>query len=93
MQFNTLAQAACGFTTFPIEELRQLAHVLVDQIRTTSDRSKIKIIDRSCRGMVASLDPHSAYLDKKAYELRKGTQGKFVGLGSKRSGWKTAMWK
>jgi carboxyl-terminal processing protease len=32
--------------------------------------------------MVASLDPHSAYLDKKAYrELREGTQGKFVGLG------------
>ena len=32
--------------------------------------------------MVASLDPHSAYLDKKAYrELREGTEGKFVGLG------------
>jgi carboxyl-terminal processing protease len=32
--------------------------------------------------MVASLDPHSAYLDKKAFkELREGTQGKFVGLG------------
>jgi carboxyl-terminal processing protease len=32
--------------------------------------------------MVASLDPHSAYLDKKAFkELRESTQGKFVGLG------------
>ena len=32
--------------------------------------------------MVASLDPHSAYLDKKAYrEMQESMQGRFVGLG------------
>ena len=41
-----------------------------------------KLITEAISGMVASLDPHSAYLDKKAYaELREGSQGKFVGLG------------
>jgi len=41
-----------------------------------------KLLTEAISGMVASLDPHSAYLDKKAFkELREGTQGKFVGLG------------
>jgi carboxyl-terminal processing protease len=41
-----------------------------------------KLLTEEISGMVASLDPHSAYLDKKAFkELREGTQGKFVGLG------------
>jgi carboxyl-terminal processing protease len=41
-----------------------------------------KLLTDAISGMVASLDPHSAYLDQKAYrELREGTEGKFVGLG------------
>ncbi|MGZ3236535.1 MAG: S41 family peptidase, partial [Burkholderiaceae bacterium] len=41
-----------------------------------------KLLTDAISGMVASLDPHSAYLDKKAFkELRESTQGKFVGLG------------
>jgi carboxyl-terminal processing protease len=41
-----------------------------------------KLLTEAIAGMVASLDPHSAYLDQKAYaELREGSEGKFVGLG------------
>jgi carboxyl-terminal processing protease len=41
-----------------------------------------KLLTEAISGMVSSLDPHSAYLDKKAFkELREGTQGRFVGLG------------
>jgi carboxyl-terminal processing protease len=50
-----------------------------DYVENVEDR---KLLTEAISGMVASLDPHSAYLDKKAFkELREGTQGKFVGLG------------
>ncbi len=67
----------------PLDELRQLADVFglikSDYVETVEDK---KLLTEAISGMVASLDPHSAYLDKKAFrELREGTQGKFVGLG------------
>ena len=41
-----------------------------------------KLINDAIAGMVASLDPHSQYFDKKSYkEFREGTTGKFVGVG------------
>ena len=41
-----------------------------------------KLINDAISGMVASLDPHSQYFDKKSYkEFREGTTGKFVGVG------------
>jgi carboxyl-terminal processing protease len=50
-----------------------------DYVEQVDDK---KLLTEAISGMVASLDPHSAYLDKKAYkELREGTMGKFVGLG------------
>jgi len=63
--------------------LRQLADVFglikSDYVESVEDK---KLLTEAISGMVASLDPHSAYLDKKAFkELREGTQGKFVGLG------------
>ncbi|MGE5622044.1 MAG: S41 family peptidase, partial [Bacillota bacterium] len=66
-----------------LEELRQLADVFglikSDYVEQVEDK---KLLTEAISGMVASLDPHSAYLDKKAFkELREGTQGKFVGLG------------
>ena len=82
MQFDALAQRNAG-TPLPIEELRQLADVFglikSDYVEPVEDK---KLLTEAISGMVASLDPHSAYLDKKAFkELREGTQGKFVGLG------------
>ncbi|MGB4346706.1 MAG: S41 family peptidase [Burkholderiaceae bacterium] len=82
MQFDALAQKNSG-APLPIEELRQLADVFglikSDYVEVVEDK---KLLTEAISGMVASLDPHSAYLDKKAFkELREGTQGKFVGLG------------
>lgn len=82
IQFDALAQKNAG-TPLPIEELRQLADVFglikTDYVESIEDK---KLLTEAISGMVASLDPHSAYLDKKAFkELREGTQGKFVGLG------------
>ncbi|WP_151447958.1 S41 family peptidase [Lacisediminimonas profundi] len=82
MQFDALAQRSAG-TPLPVDELRQLADVFglikTDYVESVEDK---KLLTEAISGMVASLDPHSAYLDKKAFkELREGTQGKFVGLG------------
>ncbi len=82
MQFDAMAQKSAE-SPLPIEELRQLADVFglikSDYVETVEDK---KLLTEAISGMVASLDPHSAYLDKKAFkELREGTQGKFVGLG------------
>jgi carboxyl-terminal processing protease len=81
MQFEASAQKSAS--TLPLEELRQLADVFglikTDYVESVEDK---KLLTEAISGMVASLDPHSAYLDKKAFkELREGTQGKFVGLG------------
>ena len=82
MQFSAIAQKPVG-SDMPIDELRQLADVYglikSDYVESVEDK---KLLTDAISGMVASLDPHSAYLDKKAYrELREGTEGKFVGLG------------
>ncbi len=82
MQFDAMAQKNAG-SPLPVEELRQLADVFglikSDYVESVEDK---KLLTEAITGMVASLDPHSAYLDKKAFkELREGTQGKFVGLG------------
>ncbi len=82
MQFDAMAQKNAG-APLPVDELRQLADVFglikSDYVENVEDK---KLLTEAISGMVASLDPHSAYLDKKAFkELREGTQGKFVGLG------------
>ena len=82
VQFSALAQKTAG-SPLPVEELRQLADVFglikSDYVEPVEDN---KLLTEAISGMVASLDPHSAYLDKKSFkELREGTQGKFVGLG------------
>jgi len=50
-----------------------------------------KLITDAIAGMVASLDPHSQYFDKKSFkEFREGTTGRFVGVGieiSTEDGW------
>jgi len=82
LQFSAMAQKPAD-PPLPLEELRQLADVFglikSDYVEPVEDK---KLLTEAISGMVASLDPHSAYLDKKAYaELREGSQGKFVGLG------------
>jgi carboxyl-terminal processing protease len=67
----------------PLEELQQLAAVFgmvkSDYVEPVDER---KLITEAISGMVASLDPHSQYFDKKSFkEFSEGTSGKFVGVG------------
>jgi carboxyl-terminal processing protease len=82
LQFSAMAQKTAE-PPLPLAELRQLADVFglikSDYVEPVEDK---KLLTEAIAGMVASLDPHSAYLDQKAYaELREGSEGKFVGLG------------
>ena len=77
------AVARGGLAPLPLEELQQLANVFgmvkTDYVEPVDDK---KLISDAITGMVASLDPHSAYFDKKSFkEFREGTSGRFVGVG------------
>jgi carboxyl-terminal processing protease len=63
----------------PLEELQQLAAVFgmvkTDYVEPVDEK---KLITDAISGMVASLDPHSQYFDKKTFkEFREGTTGPF----------------
>jgi len=67
----------------PLEELQQLAAVFgmvkTDYVDPVDEK---KLITDAIGGMVAGLDPHSQYFDKKTFkEFREGTSGRFVGVG------------
>ena len=67
----------------PLEELQQLAAVFsmikTDYVEPVDEH---KLITDAISGMVAGLDPHSQYFDKKSFkEFREGTSGRFVGVG------------
>ena len=77
------AVARAGMAPLPLEELQQLAAVFgmvkTDYVEPVDEK---KLITDAISGMVASLDPHSVYFDKKSYkEFREGTSGRFVGVG------------
>ena len=83
VQLSAFAQRAGGIPTLPLEELRQLADVYgliqTDYVEKVEGK---KLLSQAIGGMVASLDPHSMYLDKEAFrELRESVEGKFVGVG------------
>ena len=67
----------------PVDDIRTLVEVLhkikSDYVEAVDDK---KLIENAMRGMLAGLDPHSAYLDADDYEdLQEGTSGEFGGLG------------
>ncbi len=73
---NTLAP-------LPLEELQQLAAVF-DRVKSeyVEPVDEKKLISDAIAGMVAGLDPHSQYFDKKSYkDFREETGGKFIGIG------------
>ncbi|QHI99430.1 PDZ domain-containing protein [Xylophilus rhododendri] len=81
VSLQTVARGA--MTPLPLEELQQLAAVYgmvkTDYVEPVDDK---KLISDAISGMVASLDPHSQYFDKKSFkEFREGTSGRFVGVG------------
>ena len=81
VSLQTVARGA--MTPLPLEEIQQLSAVFglikTDYVEPVDDR---KLITDAIGGMVASLDPHSQYFDKKSFkEFREGTTGRFVGVG------------
>ncbi|MCF1182396.1 S41 family peptidase [Marichromatium gracile] len=67
----------------PLDELRTFAEVFgrikTDYVESVADG---ELLESAIRGMLAGLDPHSAYLDAEEYrDLRVGTSGEFGGLG------------
>jgi carboxyl-terminal processing protease len=79
-QISATAQQSA---TLPLDELRLFSTVFGsikrDYVEPMEDK---KLITDAVKGMVSSLDPHSAFLDAKDFsEMREQTQGKFAGLG------------
>ncbi len=67
----------------PLEDIQSLSAVF-DKIKRNyvEEVDDKELLENAIRGMLSGLDPHSAYLDKKAYnELKEGTSGEFGGLG------------
>ncbi|MFP5474828.1 MAG: S41 family peptidase, partial [Gammaproteobacteria bacterium] len=81
VSLQTMARGALA--PLPLEELQQLAAVFgmikTDYVEPVDEK---KLISDAISGMVAGLDPHSQYFDKKSFkEFREGTSGRFVGVG------------
>ena len=79
----TAQRASDGRTPLPIDEIRQFTDVFgaikSSYVEPVDDK---KLITEAINGMVSGLDPHSAYLDEKAFkDLRETTVGRFGGLG------------
>ena len=81
MQLTAVARSTVA--PLPLEELQQLAAVFgVVKAEYVEAVDEKKLISDAISGMVAGLDPHSQYFDKKSFkEFREGTSGKFVGIG------------
>ncbi|MSQ49481.1 MAG: S41 family peptidase [Betaproteobacteria bacterium] len=82
LNFQAIGQLATR-SPLPIEELRSFTEVFgaikQNYVEPVADK---KLITEAINGMLAGLDPHSAYLDAEAFkELQVGTQGQFGGLG------------
>ena len=69
--------------TLPLEDLRTFTEIFAkiknDYVEPIEDKD---LLENAIRGMLAGLDPHSAYLVPADYkELQAGTSGEFGGLG------------
>jgi carboxyl-terminal processing protease len=81
---SALAERDAGESNaIPFEGLKTFSEVYgrirQDYVEPVADS---KLLEDAIRGMLAGLDPHSAYLDQEQYnELKVGTTGQFGGLG------------
>jgi len=75
--------AAGNSSALPWEEARQFAEVYERIKREYVDEVDDKaLMEKAIRGMVAALDPHSAYLDSEEFEeIRLSTMGSYPGVG------------
>src|SRR6267378_8112113 len=77
------AQPTANSTALPWEEARLFAEVY-ERIKReyVDDVDDHALMDKAIRGMVAALDPHSAFLDTEEFEeIRLSTMGSYPGVG------------
>ncbi len=70
-------------SSLPLDDLRAFSEVF-GQIKASyvEEVSDHDLLENAIKGMLTGLDPHSTYLDKKAFkDLQEGTRGEFGGLG------------
>lgn len=69
--------------SLPLDQLRVFAAIFsIIKSEYVEEVDDNELLDHAIRGMLAGLDPHSAYLAKREYQqLREGTSGEFGGLG------------
>ena len=72
-----------NLSSLPMDELRTFTEVFAriksDYVEPVEDK---KLLEDSIQGMLAGLDPHSAYLDADSFkDVRVETEGQFGGLG------------
>jgi carboxyl-terminal processing protease len=80
---NEAMQAAANPAALPWEEARLFAEVY-ERIKReyVDDVDDHALMDKAIRGMVAALDPHSAFLDTDEFEeIRLSTMGSYPGVG------------
>ena len=70
-------------STLPLEDLRTFTEIFAkiknDYVEPIEDKA---LLESAIHGMLAGLDPHSAYLVPEDYrQLQQGTSGEFGGLG------------
>ncbi len=75
--------SASSAQSIPLKDIRSLSEVFgkikQNYVEEVEDK---ELLENAIRGLLSGLDPHSAYLDKKAFtDLREGTSGEFGGLG------------
>ena len=80
---GVLAEREKNAEALPLKDLQAFVEILnrvkSDYVEPIADD---KLIENAVRGMLAGLDPHSAYLDKEEFrEMNTVTTGKFGGLG------------
>jgi C-terminal processing protease CtpA/Prc len=89
LQFSAYARSA--FSPLPLEELQQLAAVFgivkSDYVEAVDEK---KLITDAISGMVAGLDPHSQYFDKKSLRNSAKAPAASSSAWASKSAWKTA---
>jgi carboxyl-terminal processing protease len=81
MQLTAIASSAYG--PIPLKEIQQLTQAFdILKSNYVEPVDEKKLINDALTGMVAGLDPHSQYFDKKGFkEFRESVSGKFIGVG------------
>lgn len=80
---GVLADRNSDTAALPLEDLRTFTEIFAkikhDYVEPVTDKT---LLENAIRGMLAGLDPHSAYLVPEDYrDLQAGTSGEFGGLG------------